>query len=182
MNLLNARGAGFELRYLRDGIERRIGQLIRSEFFAPMIRNEDSIGPNRFDDERWEDALAPTRNDLHTLAIVDFELHGRNGVNLYVRLRALLYEKAYAPRLISRKILIDDASARQNQRVLFIGRLCGRVVFDGVKLCTAICVIEAFFKESWRARMIFSRARPEDAVLFFDLFIRDAVVISIAAL
>src|SRR5436853_7821565 len=101
MNLLDARGTGFVLWNLRDGVKLWVRQLIHGELFAPVIGNKNRVGANRFDDERGEDALATPRAHAHVLAIVDLELHGCLRMNLNVRLRALLYEKAYATSLIA---------------------------------------------------------------------------------
>src|SRR5689334_7972257 len=102
-------------------------------------------------------------------------------MDLDVGLGTLLDQKADAPRLITRKILIDDATARQYQREIFIGHFFRRLVFNRMKLRFAIGMIETFLEQSRRARMIFRRTRPEDAVVLLDLFPRDAVVIGIAA-
>ena len=49
-----------------------------------------------------------------------------------------------------------------------------------MELRLAVRMVEALFKQTRRAGMIFSRARPEDAVVRFDLFPGNAVVIGIA--
>ena len=50
-----------------------------------------------------------------------------------------------------------------------------------MKLRLTVGMIETIFKQARRARMIFRRAGPEDAVVLFDLLPRYAVVIGIAA-
>src|SRR5215207_5075409 len=98
-----------------------------------------------------------------------------------IRFGTLLHEKADASRLIARKILIDHAPARQYQWKFFIGNFFGRVELNRMKLRLTVGVIEAILKQTRRAWMIFGGARPEDAVVLFDLLPRYAVVVSVAA-
>src|ERR1043165_739539 len=105
MNLLDAGGTGFILRYLRRWVERWVCQLVGRQLFAPVVRDKDRVGADRLDDERRKDALAAPRDHAHALAVVDLQLHGRLRVNLDVRLGALFDEKAYATGLVARKIL-----------------------------------------------------------------------------
>src|SRR5215213_1178707 len=98
-----------------------------------------------------------------------------------IRLRTLLHEETNASCLITRKILVNDASTRQYQRKLFVRNFVRRLVFDRMKLRFTVGMIEAILKQSWRARMILGRARPEDTVILFDLLPCYAVVIGFAA-
>ena len=54
MNLLDARGARFELRNLGNWIEYRVRQLVHCQIFAPMVGNEDGVFPDRLNYQRWE--------------------------------------------------------------------------------------------------------------------------------
>src|SRR6266566_9681860 len=141
-----------------------------------MIRNEDRVLADRLNYQRWKHPIATPRNDAHALAVVHLELHRCLWMDLDVWFGTLLNEKADAPRLIAGQVLIDDASACQNQRKLFIGCFLWRLVLNGVKLRFAIGMIEAFFEQARRAWMIQRRTRPKDTVLLFNLFPRDAVV------
>ncbi len=181
MNLLNSRGAGFELRNLRSWIERGIRQLIHRQFFAPVIGNEDRVGSNRPHDQHRKHSIATPRDNPHTLAVVDLQLHRGFRMNLDIRFRTLLDQKTDASRLIAGKILIDDASTGQDQRKLFIRNFLRRIVFNRMKLRFAVRMIKAIFKQTRRTRMIFGGTRPEDAVVLFDLLPGDAVVIGVAA-
>src|SRR2546421_2886811 len=102
-------------------------------------------------------------------------------MDLDVRLGALLDQKTNAPRLIAGKILIDDSSAGENQRKLFIWNFIRTGIFNRVKLSFAVRMIEAIFKKSWCSRMIFSGTRPEDPIVLFNLFPGYTVVVGIAA-
>src|SRR5688500_439416 len=110
MNLLDACGAGFVLRDLRCRIEHRISQLVDRQLFAPVIRDEDRVGSDRFDDQRGKDTLTPTRNYLDSLAIVYLKFHCGLRMDLDVGLRALFDEETYPPRLVSREVLINNTS------------------------------------------------------------------------
>src|SRR5689334_16635084 len=100
-------------------------------------------------------------------------------MNLDVRLGTLFNQKPDAPRLITGKILINHATARQDQWKLVVRCFLRRLKLDRMKLRFSVGMIETLFKQTRRARMIFRRARPEDAVLLLDLLPRDAVVISV---
>src|ERR1043165_363673 len=100
---------------------------------------------------------------------------------LDVWLRTLLDQENDASRLITRKILVDNAATRQDQRILFVGHFVWRTIFKRMKLRLTVGVIKPFLKEARRARVIFARARPEDAVIALNLFPGDAVVIAVAA-
>src|SRR6478672_525664 len=96
MYLFDPRGARLVLGDLRCRVELRIGQLVGRELLAPVVRDKDRVRAYRLDDERGKHAVAPTRDDLHALAVADAELLCRVGVYLDVRLGTLLYEKADA--------------------------------------------------------------------------------------
>src|SRR6266568_5070231 len=102
-------------------------------------------------------------------------------MNFHVRFGALLDQEPNASRLIAGKILIDDTSAGENQRKLFIRNFVGRIVFNRVKLGLAVGMIKAIFKQTRRAWMIFSGTRPEDPIILFNSFPRNAVVVGITA-
>src|SRR6185312_1485870 len=116
------------------------------QFFTPMIRNEDRIFPNCFDDQCGKDSVAAARDYANTLAVVDLQFHCSFRMNLDVWLRTLLYQKTNAPRLISRQVLIDHSAARQNQRILIVGNLLWRFVSHGMKSGPTIRMIKALFK------------------------------------
>src|SRR4029079_3308146 len=102
-------------------------------------------------------------------------------MDLDVRFGASLPQKTNASRLVPGKILIDHASTGQDQREFVIRNLVRRVVFNRMKLRLTVRMIEAIFKQTRCARMIFSWTGPEDAVVLFDLLPRYAVVIGVAA-
>src|SRR2546421_7002508 len=181
MDLLDPRCACFELRNLGDWIERRVCQLIDGQVLAPMIRNEDRVLANCFDYQSWKDPIAAPGDYAHALAIVHLELHRCLWMNLDVWFGTLLNEKSYAPCLIAGQVLIDNATAGQNQRELFVRRFLRRLVLDCVKLRLAIGMIETVFEQARSARMIERRAWPKDTVLLFDLLPCDSVVIGVAA-
>src|SRR5262245_40182228 len=169
MNLLDSRRTSLELGDLRDRIELRIRQLIYRQLLAPVIRDENRIGSNRSHNKRGKLTFTTTRDHPDTFAVVDLEFHRGLGMSLDVRVRTLLDQESDTSWWIAGEILINDASARENQRELFIGNFLRRVVFERVKLCLAIRMIETFFEQSRRAWMIFSWTRPEDPVVLFDL-------------
>src|SRR5258708_2995942 len=146
-----------------------------------MIRNEDRVLADRFNYKRRKHAVTPPRDDAHALAVVDFQFHRRVRMDLDIRIGTLFDEKSNASRLVAGQVLVDDASARQNQWKLFVRRLLRRLVFDCVKLSFTIRMIEMIFEQARRTRMILRRAGPEDAVVLLYLFPRDAVVIGVAA-
>src|SRR6478672_3097288 len=102
-------------------------------------------------------------------------------MNFDIGLGALLHQKSNSSCLIAGKILIDNASACQNQGKFLVRRFLWRLEFDRMKLRSAIWMIEALFKQTWCTRMIFRWAGPKYAILLLDLLPRDAVVISVAA-
>src|SRR5712691_7375419 len=142
-----------------------------------MIGNEDRVLADRLNNQRRKYAITTPRDNSHTLTIVDFQLHRCLWMNLDVRLGTLLDEKSDTSRLIAGEILIDNASASQNQRKLSIGCFLGRLVINRVKLSFTIRMIETLFEQTRRTWMILRRTRPKDPVLLFDFLPRDAVVV-----
>lgn len=93
--------AGLEFGDLRCRVEFRIGQKIDRDRIAPMVWNEDRVRPNGPDDQRRKYTFAPTRNDLYGVAVVYFEFCRSFGMDLNIRLGALIDEKFYSPSLIT---------------------------------------------------------------------------------
>src|SRR3954468_16646165 len=100
MNFLNASSARFELRNLRNRIERWIGQLIYCQLFSPMVGNENRIFANSLDDQCRKDTITTTRDDFHALAIQYVQLFRGCRVDFNVRFRTLLNQKTDAASLI----------------------------------------------------------------------------------
>src|ERR1051326_1616452 len=114
-------------------------------------------------------------------------------MDLHARLRILIDERPDAPRLRAGEELADHAPGRQDHRVLLVDVLRRRPIRGGVEARLAVGKVErpralrhriprARLEEARRAGMLFARARPADAVLRLDLFVRDAVVVGDAAL
>src|SRR5436190_11833734 len=181
MNLFNSRRTRLVLRNLRNWIHGRIRQLVHCQLFAPVIRDEDRVWSNCPHHQHRKNSITTTRDHSYTFAIIYLQLHRRFGMNFDIGFRALLDQESYATCLVAGEILIDNASARENQWKLFVGYFIGWVVFNRVKLRFAVGMVEAIFKQSRRAWMIFSRARPKDAVVLLNLFPCYSVVIRIAS-
>src|ERR1051325_7288534 len=104
-------------------------------------------------------------------------------MDLDTRLPGLIDERSDVPRLRARKKLADHAPGGDDDRILLIDVLCWRPIRGDVESRLAVGEVEPFvFEQPRRAGMIERRTRPEDAVVRFDLLVRDAEVIGDAAL
>src|SRR2546425_1645578 len=146
-----------------------------------MIGNEDCVLANCFDYQSWKDPIAASRDYAHALAVVNLQLHRGLWMNLDVRLGTLLDEKSNPARLIAGQVLIDNASASQDQRKLSIWRFLWRLILNRVKLRFTVGMIETLIEQTRRTGMILRRTGPKDPVLLFDFLPRDAVVVGVAA-
>src|SRR6185503_13374282 len=97
--------------------------------------------------------------------------------------RILIDERSDAARLRAGQELADHASGGEDDRVFVIDVLRGRPIRWDVESRLAVGEVErastlgdrvprAALEESRRPRMILGRARPENAVPRFDLFVR----------
>src|SRR6185503_2847632 len=138
MNLFNSRRAGFVLRNLRHRIERGICELINCQLFAPVIRNENRVRPNRAYNQHGKHSFTTARYDADSLAVVNPESHRSFRMNFDVWLWTLLDEKPDSSRLIAGEILVDNSPTRQYQREFFVRNFFWRRVFERVKFCFAV--------------------------------------------
>src|SRR5215831_20113565 len=108
MNFFDARRASLELRNPGGGIECRIRQLIHRQLLPPMVWNKDGVGTNCTDHQNRKNSVSAARDYPYSFAIADIEPRSRFRMDFHVRLRTLFDEKADAPRLIARQVLIDN--------------------------------------------------------------------------
>jgi len=88
---------------------RRLCQLIHGQLFTPMIRNKDRVRP---DCSHHQHRKIPHRDVKQPNALSPSLIFGivssRSPMDFDIRLEHCLDQKTNAPRLIARKILIDD--------------------------------------------------------------------------
>src|SRR5947209_5697496 len=142
-----------------------------------VIGYEQRIWTNRTYNQPGNRHPATARTHSDPVSIVNAQPARCLLVHLHPGIGCLLLEKGRTPRLVAREIMIDDAPGSQHQGI-FLVRLLGRWnIGNGMEASFAIRETETLFIETRRAGTLFGWTGPEDAVLFIDLFVRNAPVV-----
>lgn len=145
-----------------------------------MVRNKDGVAPDRFH-EQSRKTPSPRRETTFTRS--PSAMLRREAVSGCISTYGSGHwsTRNFIRRVwLPGEILKDDASAGEDQWKLSVRLFLCALVFERMKFCLAVRMIEPVLKEPQRSRMIFRGARPENAVLA-PMFPCDAAVIGCAA-
>src|SRR5690606_4921448 len=134
--------ADLVFRDLRDRVLCGDGELVRALAPAPVVGDEDGGGATGADDRRLDGAGAATTLHSDPVSLDNPEFVRDTGVQLTLRLRRVIDEGPDAPSLIAREEMTHHAARREDDRVVGVDVLRGRLVGGDQEAGSAVGEIE----------------------------------------